>query len=120
MVAFAVAVLVSLSGAPKKTQLIVEVKPASAIVYVDGKKRGTGAKTVTLTVTPGKHTLKVQNKGDEHQEVVVVKKGESRTWQWAFEDDRMDRKKAPPPEEEAPAEGGADKEGEGGGGDANP
>jgi hypothetical protein len=107
MVAFALATLVALSGAPKKTQLVLEVKPAEAIVYVDGKKKGTAAKAITLTVTPGKHVIKVTHKGDEHQEEVVVKKGEVRTWQWAFEDDRMDRKKNPPP-----AEGEGDPESE--------
>ncbi|MHB8878202.1 MAG: hypothetical protein ACYC8T_31285 [Myxococcaceae bacterium] len=108
MVAFALVALVALSGAPKKTQLKLEVNPDAAVVYVDGKKKGTGAKDITLTLTPGKHLLKVTHKGDEHQEQVVVKKGEVRTWQWAFEDDRMDRKKPPP--EEGEGEGGGETE----------
>ena len=115
MVAIALAVAVALSGAPnKKTQLKIEIKPDAAVVYVDGKKRGTGAKPLTLTITPGKHTLKVVHKGDEHQETIVIKKGEVKTWQWAFEDDRMDRKNAPPPESEGEGEG------EGGGTEAPP
>jgi len=108
MVALALAAMVALSGAPKKTQLVLEVKPAEAVIYVDGKKKGTAAKTIKLTVTPGKHVIKLTHKGDEHQETVVVKKGEIRTWQWAFEDDRMDRKKAPPAEGEGEGEGGGE------------
>jgi hypothetical protein len=85
-----VALALSLASAPKpaqKTQLKIEVKPSSTVVFVDGKRRGTGAKPVILAV-PGRHVIKLVHGRDEHQEMVAVKKGESRTWTWAFEDDR--------------------------------
>ncbi len=87
-----------LSNAPKavppgdgKTQLKVEVQPDGAVFFIDGKKKGTGAKKVTLTLPPGRHTVKVVHKGDEHQEDVHLKKGEVKLFTWAFEDDRKDR-----------------------------
>ncbi|MBI3180763.1 MAG: hypothetical protein HYZ28_01325 [Myxococcales bacterium] len=96
MVALALAVALALSGGPaaKKTQLKIEIKPAEAVLYVDGKKKGTGAKTHLLTVEPGRHNIRVVHHKDEHSEVVSIKKGEVKTWQWAFEDDRMDKKRA--------------------------
>lgn len=79
-----------LNAAPTGT-LTVELKPASVELLVDGKKRGTGAKPVVLKLTAGKHVLRVVNKGDAHQEEIVIKAGEKKTWKWEFEG---------PPEEE--------------------
>ncbi len=89
------ALAMALAGSPKapaKTLLKLEVKPANAVVYVDGVKKGKGNKVHTVKLQPGRHVIKVVHNKDEHQEVVVVKKGETKHWQWAFEDDRMDRK----------------------------
>lgn len=101
MIALAITLAV-LSGSPqtttkatqKKTQLRIEVKPESAVIYVDGKRKGTGAKVHTLTVQPGRHMIKVVHKKDEHAEPVMVKKGELTHWKWEFEDDRERRKEA--------------------------
>jgi hypothetical protein len=88
-VPFALALALSVSAAPasKKTQLKIEVKPAAAVVYVNGKRLGTGARTLRVK-EPGRHTIRVVHKKDEHQEVVFLKKGEAKVWSWAFEDDR--------------------------------
>ena len=97
------------ASAPKKTQLKIEVKPASAIVYVDGKRQGSGAKPIVLTVDPGKHTIRIVHNKDEHQEVIAVKKGETTKWSWAFEDDRKPGQPAQPDEPPAgPAKEGSD------------
>ncbi len=113
MIALSLAVALALAGAPKatppkKTQLKIEVKPAAAVVYVDGKRKGTGAKPMAFTVEPGRHTIRIVHNKDEHQEVIVVKKGETTSWSWAFEDDRRD-KKLPASEQETnePAKEGA-------------
>jgi hypothetical protein len=101
MTALSLALAFALFGAPKtaqKTQLKLDVKPAAAIVYVDGKRKGTGAKSVTLPIEPGRHTIRIVHNRDEHQEVVVVKKGGITKWSWAFEDDRKVTK--PPAEQE--------------------
>ncbi len=63
----------------------IEIKPATAELLVDGKKKGTGAKPMVLKLTAGKHVFRVTNKGDAHEEEVVVKAGEKKTWKWEFE-----------------------------------
>jgi len=86
------ALAMALSGNPplaaKKTQLKIEVKPAAAVFFVDGKRKGSGARTEVLAVAPGRHSIKVVHNKDMHEEVVSVKKGETTSWSWAFEDDR--------------------------------
>ena len=104
MLTLSLALAVALSttanaSAEKKTQLKIEVKPTSAVVYVDGKRQGSGAKPIVLTVSPGKHTIRIVHNKDEHQEVIAVKKGETTKWSWAFEDDRKPTQPAQPDEE---------------------
>jgi hypothetical protein len=106
MFTLSLALAVALAGAPKasgpkKTLLKIEVRPASAIVYVDGKRKGTGAKAMSLSVEPGRHTIRIVQGRDEHQEVVAVKKGETTSWSWTFEDDTKGGQPAvpePPPD----------------------
>src|SRR5262249_41390186 len=97
------ALLLSLAGAPKtsstKSQLKIEVKPAAATVYVDGKKKGTGGTVQNLTLAPGQHTIKIVHQRDEHEEMVKLKPGETLNWKWTFEDDKTEK-----------APGGGDKE----------
>ncbi len=98
MVTLALALAASLAASPAPTAsgtrsyLKIEVKPETAVLYVDGVRRGTGAKPHTVRVEPGRHELRVVNKGDEHQEQISVKKGETKQWAWAFEDDRPQKK----------------------------
>jgi hypothetical protein len=97
MLAFAMAVAMALGAAPgksTKTQLKIEVKPSSAVVYVDGQRRGTGAKPILINVTPGSHHIRVVHNRDQTTDVVRVKQGQVLTWGWAFEDDRADKKAA--------------------------
>ena len=98
----AVAALLCATPAPKKTQLKIQIKPASAVLFVDGKRRGTGAHALTVPVEPGRHILKVVLKKDEHEEMVVVKKGEIKQWSWEFEDDRRDTHTPSPEPASAP------------------
>ena len=76
-----------LTAAPAgPTTLIIEVSPEDVVVMVDGKKKGTGAKPITIkNINPGRHTIKVSRKGEGHEEDVDIKKGEKKTWKWAFE-----------------------------------
>jgi hypothetical protein len=120
MHALALTVMLALAAAPKgpqKTQLKIEVKPASTVVFVDGKRKGTGAKPITLSTTPGRHMIKLVFGKDEHQEAVQVKSGETKKWTWAFEDDRPDKRAKV---EEPTDEGGAAPEDKGGGEDDGP
>ena len=91
MVAFALAVALSLGAAPApakstKTQIKIEVKPAAAVVYVDGQRRGTGAKPIVVDVAPGVHKIRVVHKKDESTDVVRVKQGQILQWGISFED----------------------------------
>ena len=104
MLTLSLALAVALSAAPKasapkKTQLQIEVKPVSAVVYVDGKRMGSGAKPIVLSVDPGRHTIRIVHNRDEHQEVIAVKKGETTKWAWAFEDDRKPTQPSQPDQE---------------------
>ena len=59
---------VALSAAPKapgKTQLKIEVKPPSSVVYVDGQRKGTGSKTLVMSVTPGSPAAKAGMRAGE-------------------------------------------------------
>lgn len=75
--------------------LMVELKPATSELLVDGKKRGTGAKTLVLKLPAGKHVLRVLNKGDAHEEEIMIKAGEKKTWKWEFEGPPEEEKKDP-------------------------
>jgi hypothetical protein len=99
-------ILAVVAGAPPPgngpTRIRFEVKPPAAVIYLDGKRRGTaGDKPFLVTVTPGKHQIKVTYKKDSSEEPVSVKKGETMNWKYEFEDDQP---KKPPPAD-APAEG---------------
>jgi PEGA domain len=76
-----------LTAAPAgPTTLIIEVSPEDTVVMVDGKKKGTGAQVITIkNINPGRHTIKVSRKGEGHEEDIEIKKGEKKTWKWAFE-----------------------------------
>ena len=65
--------------------LLVELKPPSSELLVDGKKKGTGARPLTLKLPSGKHVLRVVYKGDAHEEEIVIKAGEKKTWKWEFD-----------------------------------
>jgi hypothetical protein len=73
-----------LSAAP--AQLTLEVKPEAAVVLVNGKKVGTGAKPVTVKLGPGKHAIRVEHNGDAASDEVVLKAGERRVWKWEFQE----------------------------------
>ena len=65
--------------------LSLEVKPAGAVLKVDGKKVGvSGEKPVTVKVAPGKHVIRAEYKGDATTDEQVVKAGEKKTWVWEF------------------------------------
>ncbi|MBE2249323.1 MAG: PEGA domain-containing protein [Myxococcus sp.] len=86
---FAIALTASLVLAAGPTQLIIDVSPPGVVVKVDGKKAGTsGEKPITLKVAAGKHIVRLEHKGDSHEEEVPVKAGEKKTFVLKLEDGR--------------------------------
>src|SRR5438874_11323107 len=79
---FALALAAVLGAAP--TELTIDVKPETTIVKVDGKKVGTGAKTINLKLPPGKHAIRCEYKGDSHSDEVVLKAGKKTPWSFEF------------------------------------
>ena len=57
---------------------------AVALLFVDGKKKGTGAKPLVLKLPAGKHVLRVVYKGDAHEDQVTLKSGTNPPWNWEF------------------------------------
>lgn len=98
-------VLVAVLAASGPASLTIEVKPDAAIVKVDGKKVGTGAKPVTVKVSPGKHVIRCELKGDAHNDEVNLKPGEKKVWKWEFtghEQHPSTTEPIVPPDAEAP------------------
>jgi hypothetical protein len=81
MVTLALAAVLAAGG---PASLTLEVKPEASIVKVDGKKVGTGAKPITVKLSPGKHTIRCELKGDATNDEIVLKPGEKKTWKWEF------------------------------------
>lgn len=78
---FALLLSVALSASPKAvpakpTQLVLDVKPATVVIYLDNKKVGKATKVWTLTVKPGDHHIKLVSKISSQEEVLSVKQGE--------------------------------------------
>lgn len=94
MLALALVASLALSAPPaKKTQLLLDIKPAEVVVFIDGKRRGRADKVKVVPVKAGMHLIKLQRGKDQHQEPVRVKDGESVRWEFAFEDASVDTPK---------------------------
>src|SRR5881394_3486868 len=81
MLTFALAAVIAAGG---PAVLTLEVKPDASVVKVDGKKVGTGARTITVKLPAGKHVIRCELKGDATTDEVVLKPGEKKTWKWEF------------------------------------
>lgn len=89
-----------------RTQIVFEVVPASAIVYVDGKKYGEASKLTKngVQVSAGTHAVKLVNGGDEMEADVQVKAGTSLNFKYVFEDSGTGiRAVQPPPKDDKKA-----------------
>lgn len=79
--ALVVAAAPALAQTPaKKTQLQLDVKPAHVVIYVDDKRVGKAGKVRTVSVTPGRHRVKLVRDIVSHEERVSVKSGETKVW----------------------------------------
>mgnify|MGYP002349129669 CR=1 FL=1 len=75
--------LLLLAAAP--AELTIDARPEGVQVQLDGQKKSNKS-PVTVKLKPGRHLVKLTFKGDSHQEELVLKAGEKRTWQWTFEE----------------------------------
>lgn len=88
----ALILMAAISASPKAgpakddTALILNIKPAQVVVYLDGKKLGTADKVNTVKVKPGEHTIKLVLKKDSSEDVVTVKKGQKKIWEFDMTD----------------------------------
>ena len=88
---FAIVLAASLVLTAGPTQLVIDVSPPGVVVKVDGKKIGvSGQKPLTLKVTAGRHAVRLEHKGDSHEEDVPVKAGEKKTYVLKLEDGRKE------------------------------
>ncbi|MHB1846927.1 MAG: hypothetical protein ACYCWW_19065 [Deltaproteobacteria bacterium] len=73
--------------APKgKTQLVLQVKPVTALVFVDSKPKGKATSGRTIDVTPGFHVVKLTSNGDEHEERIKFASGKPTTYSYEFDE----------------------------------
>ena len=64
---------------PTKTTLVLEIEPAQAEVYLDGKLvSASSTKELNIEVAPGKHELKVEKRGFKPHTETVDMTGESK------------------------------------------
>jgi hypothetical protein len=89
-------------GKPKaKSQLVLEVTPATAKVFVDDKDMGKASTGRAIDVTPGFHIVKLVLKGDEHEERIKFAAGEKTSYKYEF--DQSTGSNAPPSDVDQPA-----------------
>jgi hypothetical protein len=90
MLALALASQLVLAGAP--AQLTIDIQPAGVEVKLDGKKVGTsGEKPLVVgKLKAGVHVLRVEHKGDAHEEEIALKAGEKKTFVLKLEDGRKE------------------------------
>ena len=69
-----------------KTQLELQVKPATALLFVDDKPQGKVGTNRVVDVTPGFHIIRVTSKGDEHEERVKFAPNQKTTYTFEFDD----------------------------------
>ena len=99
----AVALAASPKAAPaRETQLVIDVKPAQVVIYLDNKKVGAATKVYTLKVTPGSHNIKLVLNRDSSEDVVSVAKGEKKVWQFDMTDSGAPSQKPSPEEASQP------------------
>ncbi len=73
-------------GKPKaKTQLVLDVTPPKAEVFVDNKDMGKASKGRAIDVTPGFHVIKLVLKGDEHEERIKFGAGDKTDYKYEFD-----------------------------------
>jgi hypothetical protein len=76
-------------GATKKerTQVELNVKPAGAQLFIDGKANGKASAGRVIDVTPGFHVIRLVYKRDEHEERIKFPANQKTTYSFEFEEE---------------------------------
>ena len=78
--------LPALAKAKGRTQLELQVKPATAQLFIDNKAQGKVGTNRVIDVTPGTHLIHLTNKGDEHEERVKLAPNQKTTYSFEFDE----------------------------------
>ncbi|HUB07823.1 MAG TPA: hypothetical protein VMB50_12505 [Myxococcales bacterium] len=76
----------ALARGKTRAQIVLEVKPTTAELFIDGKAMGKASAGRVLDVTAGFHVVKLVSKGDEHEERVKFAAGEKTTYKYEFDE----------------------------------
>jgi hypothetical protein len=68
-----------------KTQLVLDVQPTSALVFIDGHAQGKAAAGKVIDVTPGPHVVRLVFGRDEHEEQIKFLEGKATKYSYEFE-----------------------------------
>jgi hypothetical protein len=85
-VLLSVALTAQAKGKSGKTQIELQVKPATAQLFIDDKPQGKVGTNRVVDVTPGFHVVRVTSKGDEHEERVKFAPGQKTTYTFEFDE----------------------------------
>lgn len=72
--------------ARKGTGIAWHVEPAGVEIYLDGKKIGVAGELEWTASTPGRHTVRLVNGGDETEMDVGLKKGQTLKFTFVFDE----------------------------------
>jgi hypothetical protein len=68
-----------------KTQLALDVRPVSALVFIDGRAQGRASRGKVIAVTPGLHVVRLVFGRDEHEEQIKFLEGKTTNYSYEFE-----------------------------------
>ena len=88
---------VAVAAKKEKTQVELNVKPATAQLFIDGKSMGKATAGRVLDVTPGFHVIRLVFKRDEHEERIKFPANQKTTYTFEFEEEAPSPDAVPSP-----------------------
>ncbi len=77
-----------------KAQLVLQVKPAGARVYIDNHDMGEASAGRTIDLSAGVHVIRLVYKGDEREEPIKFEAGRKTTYSVHFDEEPKGGKSA--------------------------
>ena len=101
MLGVVLAVALAAGGSPqtasRKATLQLEVKPAKVAIFVDDRPVGDASQVRKVSVTPGRHTIKLVREKMSQEETITLKAGETKIWVFDFGSSSTDELKVDEP-----------------------